>query len=607
MDNKISKIINYLLLLFLDIFCISKNTEASENLIQRNREKITNNSKGFRQTFKQNQSEQVDTKESQARKLNQNFLLFALPQNFRFDKNEYFQKLTFKHSNLLFSQLIEKQPLKESIDCFSVSQINLEGNTILTEKLNKMLKPYQNRQVCWSELLSLAENLTQLYVSSGYVTSAVIIPEQELGDVIVFQAIEGKLEDIELIGLERVEENYVLGRIKRFVGEVVNVFEIEEALQFLQADSLFGSVEGELKQGSSFLSTKLVVNLVEAPPFQFEIGFDNYQSPLIGEFQGNVGFSLMNLTGWGDRVSPTFQWTEGSQKYFLDYFLPLNALSGGLRLFIESSNSRIILSELEKADVRWESLNYGIGWTQPIVNTAREEFSLGISLDFRESKSFILNDVPFSISEASVNGVTSFRVIRLKQDWVKQSATDFLILRTMLNFGLDAFNAKLSEDFDSNPVYLFGQFQYGKKLSENFFFITRLGFQLSAFPLPPIEQFEIGGAYTVRGYPRPTKLGDNGIFLANELQISLVNSPEMGNLQLVPFVDFGTVWQSNVKEEREDEGSLASVGIGVRYYYKDFVVVRLDYGIPLIDVEEIGIGLSKDGFNFAVYLIPFNF
>jgi hemolysin activation/secretion protein len=482
----------------------------------------------------------------------------------------------------------------------------LLNNTILPkDEVEKILGKPGTRQICWQDLQTLAFQLTELYIKLGYVTSVVIVPEQEIKGEVVLQVYEGKLDALSISGLKRVQESYVQSRFSSLVDKTLNIFEIEKVLQQLSVNPLFADVRGELKPGSNPQTTILEITIVESDSVAIQLGVDNYQSPLVGEVQGQVGFDLLNLSGFGDSLSVSFQLSEGADKIYASYFLPLNSLSGGLRIFYEGANSQIILPGLESAGIRWDSNSYGLAWIQPLILNTREEFSLGISLEIRDSRSFILDDEPFSFSDAAVNGVTKFRVIRVLQDWVKKNQREYFVLRTRLNFGLDGFDATLSENYQSTSLYWFGQFQYGRQVHDKLVLVGRFGFQLSISPLPPIEQFEIGGPLTVRGYPRPTELGDNGIYLSTELLVNLVQSEKFGNLELVPFADFGQVWNSGGTQPTQE--ALASLGMGLRYYFQDILVIRLDYGIPLVDVEEVGSGLSSQGFNFSVYLVPLKF
>jgi len=56
----------------------------------------------------------------------------------------------------------------------------------------------------------------------------------------------------------------------------------------------------------------------------------------------------------------------------------------------------------------------------------------------------------------------------------------------------------------------------------------------------------------------------------------------MVSYSLPPFVDVGTTWNSF---GRVQTNTLASVGLGLRWQQGDRFTARLDWGIPLVEVD----------------------
>lgn len=85
---------------------------------------------------------------------------------------------------------------------FHVSSVRLKGSTVFKEKkLTPFLEPYTNTERTLSELKALADKLTRLYQSEGYILSRVIVPAQEVtGGDVVLQAVEGSVQDIHFSG-----------------------------------------------------------------------------------------------------------------------------------------------------------------------------------------------------------------------------------------------------------------------------------------------------------------------------------------------------------------------------------------------------------------------
>jgi hemolysin activation/secretion protein len=158
-----------------------------------------------------------------------------------------------------------------------------------------------------------------------------------------------------------------------------------------------------------------------------------------------------------------------------------------------------------------------------------------------------------------------------------------------LSFGLGLFDATINDiGIDGRFFSWPGEFQWVEKLDEDIIFLARFGMQLTPDALLPVEQFDIGGIDTVRGYANNLRIGDNGIVGTNET---------FGVIELVHFFDIGTVW--NNKLATVNPNTLASTGLELRWQINN-LNLRLDYGIPLIKIEQQGDSLQENGFSFSI-------
>jgi hemolysin activation/secretion protein len=141
--------------------------------------------------------------------------------------------------------------------------------------------------------------------------------------------------------------------------------------------------------------------------------------------------------------------------------------------------------------------------------------------------------------------------------------------------------------------------------SSNINLLLRSDIQLSTSDLVPLERFSLGGLESVRGYRQDALLGDNGLFLSGEVRIPFYrwHSGE-SNLSVIPFVDFGTTW-SNSDNFNQEEDTVVSTGLGLQLSLEDTLRARLDYGIPLVDVEDSNDTLQEKGIYFSVEYSPF--
>ena len=103
----------------------------------------------------------------------------------------------------------------------------------------------------------------------------------------------------------------------------------------------------------------------------------------------------------------------------------------------------------------------------------------------------------------------------------------------------------------------------------------------------------------MRGYQQNVLNGDNGIFFSTELSHTLVGSRDRNlHLELIPFIDLGKVWNS--KTNIGTNNTLAAIGTGLRFSLGDNLTARLDFGLPLTDLDVDGDTLQENGIYFSV-------
>ena len=74
-------------------------------------------------------------------------------------------------------------------------------------------------------------------------------------------------------------------------------------------------------------------------------------------------------------------------------------------------------------------------------------------------------------------------------------------------------------------------------------------------------------------------------------------------LQITPFVDVGTVWNNDGSSPGPD--TLVGAGFGLLWQQSDNFSARLDWGIPLVDLDTDDEGLQDSGIHFSIQYTPF--
>ena len=351
--------------------------------------------------------------------------------------------------------------------------------------------------------------------------------------------------------------------------------------------------------------------------FNTQITADNGRSPSVGSFRRRASFNEANLLGLGDGLSLAYSNTDGSNGVDGSYTIPINSSNGTISFNAGFNDSDVIEEPFNALDIIGNSQYYELTLRQPVVQTPNEEFALGITAARRQSEisSDVLKDYGYSLSDlspgADEEGRTRISAIEFFQEWTKRNNREVIAARSQIGLGVGAFNATInSKDPDSRFLRWTGQAQWVRLLAPETLLLLRTNVQLADSALVPLEQIGLGGIESVRGYRQDALLADNGAFASAELRLPIYRNREQQlTLQLTPFVDFGTTWDSSGRRNSDnnvsDSDTLASVGIGLRFSLSDRLTARFDWGIPLIDISQRERTLQEKGLYFSIQYNPF--
>lgn len=456
--------------------------------------------------------------------------------------------------------------------------------------------------IALANLLAIRSAITQLYIEHDYVTSGAFLPtNQVLEDTVSIEVLEGELETVEIKGLKRLDESYIHSRLRSASNEPLDRQSLLEALQLLQLDSHIERINAELVAGNSPASSILLLDVQENNAFSFGVSAANNRSPSIGSTQGSVFVTHNNLSGFGDRLTAEYGASEGLDIYGVGYTLPINGMDGTLSFRYSNNGSTIIEDDFARLDINSDSESFAFGFRQPIIRKPQTELALGLNLDLRRSQTFI-QDEPFSFGAGSQEGKSNVTALRLVQEWSNRQSQTVIAARSELSFGLDAFNATINDNGVDGRFFAWrGQFQYARQFDNDFVLLAGISTQLTPDSLLSLEQISIGGSDTIRGYRSNQSVADNGVVSSLELRIPLVSN-SWNQLQLTPFFELGTVWNSDFPNP--ESATLASIGTGLRWQIGSNFNFNLSYGLPLIEVEENGDSLQENGINFSLRYQP---
>jgi hemolysin activation/secretion protein len=498
----------------------------------------------------------------------------------------------------------------------TIKSFEFVGNTVFSsEELAKVLANYTNRQISFAQLLQARSQLTQYYVDRGYVTSGAILPPQSFNpesSVVTFQIIEGSLENINITGTRRLKPSYISSRLAIATKPPLNINNLLNSLQLLQLDPLIQNLSADLQAGTRLGSNILEVKVTEADTFNTSLEIDNSRSPSVGSIRRRIAVNEANLLGFGDSLTLGYTNTDGSNGGDMSYTFPVNPYNGKVSLNLGLTNSNVIESPFDRLDISSKSRYYELSFRQPIIQTPTQEFNLGLTLSHQRSQTFLgIDEIgPFPLSPgADEQGRTRVSAVRFFQEWTKRSSQDVLAFRSQFSLGLNVLGATINNNGEPDSRFFAwrGQGQWARLLAPDTLLLLKTDMQLSDNRLLGLEQFGIGGQATVRGYRQDFLLKDNGLLASAEVRLPILRVPRVkGLLQVAPFIDVGTAWNNgNESSDAKIPNTLLSTGLGLLWRMGDDFTARLDFGIPLVSLNQRGDTWQEKGVYFSIIYTPF--
>jgi hemolysin activation/secretion protein len=498
-----------------------------------------------------------------------------------------------------------------------VRKIQVVDSTVFNENdFNRVVKPFEERDLTLEEIRQAADAVTQLYLNKGYINSRAVpdIQQPSTADgVVVIRVIEGRLTEIDIEGTRRLNPSYIRSRIQLGAGIPLNTGKLEEQLKLLRLDPLFTNVEARLRPTGKVGQSILIVRVEEAKSLIGSLGVDNYSPPSIGAERLGIELRDRNLTGMGDELAGSYYHTlsGGSDAFDFSYQVPINAMNGKVQIRAAFNRNEITEPPFDAFGIRANQDVYEINYRQPLVRSPRVEFALSLGFTYQDGQTFLDNFAQGFGIGPDANGVSRTSVIKFGQDYIKREPQGAWFLRSQFNFGIDVLDATVNNDPipDGRFFSWLGQIQRVQQLSADHLLLIQADLQLTPDSLLPSQQFVIGGGQSVRGYRQNIRSGDNGFRVAIEDRFTVQrNESGLSTIQLAPFLDMGAVWnQSNNPNLLPDQTFLVGAGLGFLWNQAmgiDNLFLRLDYGFPFIDLSDRGNNAQDDGFYFTLRYQP---
>jgi len=494
----------------------------------------------------------------------------------------------------------------ESAQTIIIMHFHFSGNTAFSnQQLEKITSGFLNRPITFTQLLQVEAIVTKFYTDAGYINSGAVIPAgqsfSQSAATVHIRIIEGELEAIEVKVDGKLSPEYIRSRLALASGKPLNQNRLLEALQVLQLDPLIQNISAELSSGSRPGSSFLSVKVKESKSFNIELFADNGRVESIGNVERGVRIYENDLFGIGDNLSLAFTNTDGSNDIVFNYIIPVNPHNGTIRFSAQLEYTNIIKPPFDQLNITGNSQYFDISFRQPILQSASQDLAFGVTFSLEGSQTTILG-YGFPLSPgANDQGNTNLSVLRFFQEWTQRSKQDVLSMRSEFNLGMGIFGATVNPNPPDSRFFDWRwQGQYVNLLAPDTLLVLRSSLQVANKPLTSLEQFTLGGLYSVEGYRQNLLQSDNGFFALAEVRLPILHVDNInGLLQLIPFIDYGMAWNNGLIPN-PNPNTLFSIGAGLQWQMGNNFTARLDYGIPLTQFVLGGKTLKQQELFFSL-------
>jgi len=476
--------------------------------------------------------------------------------------------------NILLINLSYAEPKPIS---FFVKSFSIQGDSPLDSKEREvLLKPYENKQYNLEQLQSVAKILEQKIRSEGYAFYRVVLPPQTLAsEEIQLKIISFAINKIKVEGIKYFDKSNILASLPQLkIGESPDTKALANALKMTNRHP-FKELQLTFKQSNDTVDNiEAKINVIEQRPYQAFLIMNNTGTDKTGEFRITGAIQYGNLWNLDHQISASYSTSpdhlETVQQYGINYSLPIYALKGWLSAYYAFSDvdNGIIANDFS---VTGSGEMYGLHYQQFLPKLGSYEHWLDVGIDNR----FFINDVKF-LETPIGNSIRSTPVSILYQGeylW-KQVKSDFH-LQWVGNTGLGGHNSQQHyQKSRVNSKQDWHLLRYGANLNatfKNWLVKFSLTGQYSDQAIISGEQLGIGGSYSVRGYDERETSADSGEIIKLELY-----TPRLYGFKLLGFYDYGHGRQQNVLDNEAKSWTLSSVGIGIRWQWKNYIFTNLD-------------------------------
>lgn len=465
---------------------------------------------------------------------------------------------------------------------FTVNQFVITGDNPLGNRAIQVLEPYLGEQAGLDGLSAAADELENALKQSGFSFHRVSLPPQELtSGQVEFRIVSFSIGQVLISGNEHFDEQNIRQSLPLLTaGTTPNTSELARSLK-LANNHASKSVTLKFRESEQADAIDADLTVSDRNPQIFFLTLDNSGSEETEEFRSTLGYQHGNLFNRDHALTATLtvapEDPDATTQIGVNYHIPLYQHGASLDFLLSDSevNSGSVGEDI---DISGKGSVFGVSYVRPLIAGSGYNHQWSAGFQYKNFENDVETGALTNSSE-----VLSFPVLLgYAFDYSMPGATFSGGLNYAMN--LDAGSNNTDEDYaavrtdaENDWSTINYAFAYDRLFSENWLFHAGLSGQSSSDLLISGEQFGVGGSSTLRGFEERSVTGDKGH------QVSLeVWTPELVGMRFLAFYDIANL-EFN---DGDDDYSLSSAGLGLRWAWKQQLSISLDVGVIVEGLEE---------------------
>ena len=471
---------------------------------------------------------------------------------------------------------------------FEVHRFEVTGaNPLGAGEAEAALEAYLGEHAGLEGLLAAADELEAKLRDAGFAFHRVSLPGQTMTEGVVYlEIIEFTVSEITVTGNEHSSETNVRRALPELAeGQAPNTRHLSRQLG-LANEHPSRRMRLGFSEGGEGKGIAVDVRVSDSKPWSVFASLDNTGDALTGNYRTSVGYQHTNL--WDRDHSVTLSYTT-SPDHLSDvcqigafYSVPLYGYATTLDAYFTDSDSDS--GNIGQISVSGAGRVYGLSATHKLLDWGPVKQSVSVTLEDKvfDNNSTFLGIIP-------LGGSVRSRPVVAGYSGTLESA------RSRLDFSVEYARNTGSGNNNDDTSYvasprtnasadwdaLRAATSYERTLDSGWRFNAALAGQYGGEELISGEQFGIGGSRSVRGFEERDVVGDDGYRAGVEVWTPAVET--LKRARFVGFLEGGKVWTNSPSATGNtcdhpggNNVSIASVGVGTRWQWKQYLSVGFD-------------------------------